>query len=365
MVTLTRKATGNGARPEFLSLTFLPGRGMNVFQIKASIPGRGDISVLNSPSVETVAARLNGTGMDRTGGASVGFGEAFLIPYPNRIFGQASPDGTTLTTQWHGRTIVLPAFPRRRETAATPAPAGPPDNMGMVMHGLILKSQAQDVQTQTTADGQTATAVIHAGDFGGHWLSKTDLHFTFALTGEAVDETITATNVGSEDEPIAIGAHPYFALPSGDRGQARIHVPASMMAVVNNYHQEFPTGQLKPVKGTIYDYRSPEGAALDDHALDDNFSHLQRTHGAVEVKVIDPAANYGVDVDGLSPEIKTVQIYSPQGRKFVAVEEQFNFVDPFGKEWKGMDTGMVTLHPGQSTTWRLRLRLFTPNAPSR
>jgi aldose 1-epimerase len=363
-VTIQRNPTSHGARPEFVSLTFLPGRGMNVFQIYADVPGLGKIPVLSSPPLETVANRLNGQGFDRLGAASVGFGEAFLIPYPNRIFGRLSSDGTDLATEWHGHTILLPAL-RSHPTHSASSPDHATSNEGMVMHGLILRDQAQDVHTEQTPDGETATAVIHAGDFGGHWLSRTDLHFTVELTGDAVTESIVATNVGQEDEPIAIGAHPYFAIPSGDRGQARLHVPASMMAVVNNYRQEFPTGKLRPVQGTRYDYRSPDGIPLDDHALDDNFSHLERTGGAVDVKLMDPKSHYGIAVDGLSPAIKTVQIYSPQGREFVAVEEQFNFVDPFGKEWKEMDTGMVTLHPGESTTWKLRLHLFTPAIGSR
>lgn len=366
-VTIQRNPTSDGAKPEFVSLTFLPGRGMNVFQIYADVPGLGKIPVLNSPSLETVANHLNGQGFDRLGLASVGFGEAFLIPYPNRIFGRLSSDGTEVATEWHGHTILLPALRfHPTESASSPghaASAAP--NQGMVMHGLILRDQAQDIHTEETPDGETATAVIHAGNFGGHWLSRTDLHFTFELAGDAVTESIVATNVGQEEEPIAIGAHPYFAIPSRDRSQARLHVPAGMMAVVNNYHQEFPTGKLRPVQGTRYDYRSPGGIPLDDHALDDNFSHLERTGGAVDVRLTDPKSHYGIAVDGLSPAIKTVQIYSPQGRQFVAVEEQFNFVDPFGKEWKGMDTGMVTLHPGESTTWKLRLHLFTPPMGSR
>jgi aldose 1-epimerase len=363
-VTIQRNPTSRGTRPEFVSLTFLPGRGMNVFQIYADVPGLGKIPVLNSPSLETVANRLNGQGFDRFGAASVGFGEAFLVPYPNRIFGRLSRDGAELATEWHGHTILLPAL-RFHPTQSGSSPDHAASNEGMVMHGLILRDQAQAVRTEETPDGETATAVIHAGDFGGHWLSRTDLHFTFELAGDAVTESIVATNVGQEDEPIAIGAHPYFAIPSGDRSQARLHVPASMMAVVNNYRQEFPTGKLRPVQGTRYDYRSPDGIPLDDHALDDNFSHLERTDGAVDVRLTDPKSHYGIAVDGLSPAIKTVQIYSPQGRKFVAVEEQFNFVDPFGKEWKGMDTGMVTLHPGESTTWKLLLHLFTPAIDSR
>jgi galactose mutarotase-like enzyme len=352
-VTLKRTVTSNGAKPEFLLLTFLPGLGMNVFQITANIPGKGEVPILASPSLEELANRLSG----ESGSMGAGFGTAFLIPYPNRIFGELSADGTTLTTEWHGHTLALPANPRFRDPAAS--------SKGVVMHGLVFKDQGQDLHTKSVADGQTATAVIHAGSFGGHWLSETDLHFTFTLTGDTVDETVTATNIGHQDEPMAIGAHPYFAIPSEDRAQARLHIPAEKIAGITSYEEEMPTGELKPVRGTNYDYRAAEGVSLDDNALDDNFSHLLWTHGAVEVTLIDPEAHYGIDVEGVSPTIKTVQVYSPQGKNFVAVEDQFNFVDPFGKEWKGMDTGMVALHPGQSATWQIRLRLLNPDASSK
>jgi len=60
---------------------------------------------------------------------------------------------------------------------------------------------------------------------------------------------------------------------------------------------------------------------------------------------------------GFSPQIKTIQVYSPPTVKFAVVEEQFNFADPFGKEWHGMNTGMVTLKPGQSVTWHVQLQM--------
>jgi aldose 1-epimerase len=349
VLTLTRKATAGGSKPEFLSVTLLPGRGMNMFQVTAAIPGKGEIPLLRSPSLADAPKVLSGTGKDQLGNASFSLGGAFLIPYPNRIVGEASSDGKSVITHWRGHTLALPAnFPSKN-------PGGPV----VAIHGLITLAKVEDLQTQTTPGGKTVTGVIHAGDFGGHWLSDTDLNFTIALTGEGVETTITAKNVGKEPEPMSIGWHPYFVIPSGHRAQARVHVPATMMAIVNNYGDAFPTGQLKPVKGTDYDYTAPGGVALDDHSLDDNFSHLQRTDGAADVKLIDPESNYGLTVAALSPEIKTVQVYSPR-TAFVAIEPQFNYVDPFGKEWKGMDTGMVTLRPGQSVTWKVRLELFTP-----
>jgi galactose mutarotase-like enzyme len=53
-------------------------------------------------------------------------------------------------------------------------------------------------------------------------------------------------------------------------------------------------------------------------------------------------------------------MYAPPEKNFVAIEDQFNFADPFGKEWGAMDTGMVTLKPGQSTKWEVRLHVFVP-----
>jgi aldose 1-epimerase len=350
IVKLERKATSNGQKPEFLSATVLPGRGMNVFQITANVPGKGEIEVFASPSLADAAAKLNGGPDDQNGNASFGFGGAFLVPYPNRIRGKLSADGKTITTEWHGKTLTLPANFKGKNPGAEVHS----------IHGLILASKTDDVKTGTTADGQTVTGTIHAGNFGGNWLSNTDLNFTIALAGDAVDATITAKNVGNEPEPIGIGWHPYFNIPSGDRKQARLHVPGEQTAEVNNYDDVFPTGKLVPVKGTKYDFTAPDGKPLDDIFLDDNWSKLQRTDGAVDVKLTDPASSYGIHVEGLSPEIKTVQAYAPPTKQFVAIEEQFNFGDPFGKEWHGMDTGMVTLKPGQSVTWKVRLALFTP-----
>ncbi len=352
MVVLNRKATNNGQKPEFLSATVFPGRGMNLFQITANLPGKGVIPIFASPSVPEAAAKLTGADEDEDGNNSFSFGGAFLVPYANRIRGRISDDGKTITTQWRDRSLTLPANFRGKAMGAEPHS----------IHGLILQSQVQDVKVEDTADGQTVTGTLHAKDFGVGWPSNTDLNFSIALSGSDVDATITAKNVGTDVEPLGIGWHPYFAIPSGDRKQARLHVPAEQYAEVNNYDDVFPTGKLIPVKGTKYDFNAPDGKPLDEMFLDDNWSSLTRTNGNVDVELTDPAVKYGIRIEGISPEIKTVQAYAPPARQLVAIEEQFNFGDPFGKEWHNMDTGMVMLKPGQSVTWHVRLELFTPPA---
>jgi len=354
IVTLTRKPTADGNAPEFLNATVLPGRGMNLLQITANIPGRGLTNVFFAPSLEEAKTKLNGEGADKNGNGSFAFGGAFLVPYPNRIRGKLSDDKQTITATWQGKTVTLPAnFSGKKPGAELHS-----------IHGLITASKTDDVKVETTSDGQTVTGTIHAGDFGGRWFGKTDLAFTIELTGKDVTATITAKNVGDAPEPIGIGWHPYFNIPSGDRAQARLHIPAAQLALVNNYDDVFPTGKFKPVKGTPYDYNAAEGKPLEGNFLDDNFSRLTRTDGAVDVQLIDPKANYGIHVLAESPEIKSVQVYAPTdpGKNFTAIEEQFNFVDPFGKEWRGTDTGMVTLKPGASVTWKVKLELFTPKS---
>lgn len=352
VVHLTRAQAGD--TPQFLGMTIFPGRGMNVFQITAYVPTKGKIQLLASPSFATAARTLTGAGMDENGDASYTFGGAFLIPYPNRIFGKVSADSKTITTYWQGHKMVLPA-----NVGYGPDPTKTRD----AMHGLILASKIQNVQVTPTPDGETLTGILHAGDFGGHWLSSTDLHFTIALTGPAINVTITADNVGTVPEPMSIGWHPYFAIPSGQRAQVKLYVPATMRALVNSYQVEKPTGHFQPVKGTPYDFNAPGGNPLGSLHLDDNFSHLVRDNGAVNVRITDPAASYGIEVSGLSPEIQAVQIFSPTKSHFVAVEQQFNLVDPFGLEWHHTNTGMVDLKPGDSVTWHVRLHLFTPEVP--
>jgi len=345
IVTLTRTATSK-TKPEFTSITVLPGRGMEVLQITADFPGKGNVDVLASPDLAGSKKMLDEQD-DAFGDLGYRLGAAFLFPYPNRIRGKLSADGKTLTTSWQGHPLTLPA-----------------NNIGSkpgaerhAMHGLILKAKTDDVKEKAIPGGKEISGIVHGGDFGGHWFSKSDLVITISLTADAVDATVTAKNVGKEAEPVSIGWHPYFNFPSGDRTQVRLQIPADMVAKVDNYDNVFPTGQLVPVSGQ-YDLR--KGQPLYKNFYDDNWSKLNWEDGAVTVNILDEAAKYGVRIQGLSPEIKTIQAYAPPAKNFVAVEHQFNFADPFGKEWGNMDTGMVTLQPGQSTKWHVRLKLFVP-----
>jgi aldose 1-epimerase len=348
VILLTRAAVST-TQPEFTSITIAPGRGMEILQITANFPGKGNVDVLASPDLAGMKKMLDVDDND-FGTASHRLGSAFLVPYPNRIRGKLSADGKTLTTEWQGRSLTLPA-----------------NNIGHLpgaerhaMHGLILKAKTDDIRYKKYSGGAQVIGVIHAGDFGGHWFSKTDLVITITLSADAVDASIVAYNVGSDAEPMAIGWHPYFNFPSGNREQAKVRIPASTVAEVDGYDNVFPTGKILPVAGTRFDLRAAGGKLLGTESFDDNWSQLDWKGGATTVQVVDLAAHYGINIEGLSPEIKTIQMFAPPAKNFVAIEHQYNFADPFGKQWVGMDNGMVTLKPGENTNWHVRLRLFVP-----
>jgi hypothetical protein len=212
-VIMLSRAAVSTTKPEFTSITIAPGRGMEILQITANFPGKGNIDVLASPDLAGAKKMLDEDD-DDFGNLGYRLGAAFLAPYPNRIRGKLSADTKTLTTEWEGHTITLPANNGRQ-----------PGGDIHAMHGLILKAKTDDVSVTKFKGGEEVSGIIHAGDFGGHWLSKTQFVITIRLAANAVEVIVEAANVGSEAEPMAIAWHPYFNLPSGDRTQARVQIP--------------------------------------------------------------------------------------------------------------------------------------------
>lgn len=354
VVILTRPAATELSKPHFLSATVLPGRGMNLLQLKAYLPGKGQIDVIHSPSLGEAKQYLDNQD-DEWGNNAFKTGTAVLLPWVNRVRGKLSPDGKNLEVAAGKKLISIPAN----------WAGGKPGAERHAIHGLVLGASFHEVVQLNGADDSRVSGVLHAGDFGGHWPSQTDVSVETVLRNDALETTITVKNVGSEPLPMGIGYHPYFNFPSGDRKQVRLSLPAEARAVVNNYDDVFPTGKLVPVKGTPYDFTAVGGKPLGDLFMDDNFPKVkQKPDGSVVVEIVDPAAGYGVRMTSLSREVKALQVYAPTDKNFIAVEPQFNWNDPFNKVWGKNDTGMVMLQPGESTTYRVRFELFVPVALS-
>src|SRR5271165_1117305 len=219
VVTLQRPASSDQSKPQFLEATVLPGRGMDVLQLKAYLPGKGEISLLNAPALPD-AEQLLDKGDDEFGNQVFKIGGAILLPFANRIRGKISADGKTITATVAGSTVTLAANWSGSEPGAEKH----------AIHGLMLRSKFQDVTEQNGALASTVSAILHAGNFDGHWLSDTDVKVETTLKDDSFEMVVTAKNVGSQPLPMGIGWHPYFILPSGDRQQARLHLPSQTRA---------------------------------------------------------------------------------------------------------------------------------------
>jgi len=352
VVTLERPLPADLSQPAFRSAQILPGRGMMTLQIRAHLPSRSEIDLLEAPPLEQARRLLDEAAEEFPGNHSYLFGGAILLPFANRIRGRCSPDGRTIETTILGRKVTLPAnWGGRRPGAERYA-----------MHGLLLASRVGELRRETTADEDRLLGTLHAGDFGQHWLSATEVAFENVLRSDSFTLTVRARNVGGEPLPMGIGWHPYFALPSGRREQARLHLPARRRALVNDYDEVLPTGEVVPVAGTPYDFSMSGGRALGNLYLDDCFVDLERSAaGQAVAEVVDSEAAFGLRVVAASAQIKAIQVYGPPEKGFVVLEPQFNRADPFGPEWgPDVDTGMAILAPGESAVYSARLELFTP-----
>ncbi|MBW8811952.1 MAG: aldose 1-epimerase [Caulobacterales bacterium] len=341
---VTLAADPVAGRASVVEAVVLPGRGFMLLQATVALPSGQRLDLLHAPPLAEAAAQLDGGPEDFAGNRSFAFGGALLIPYANRIRGRPRADSREIDTTIDGRPARLPRnWGGKAAGAETYA-----------MHGLIL---ATPIPYEKAAPDRV-TGRLAAGDFGGRWPGGADLSFEWRLCDGELRLQVEALSLGPEPLPFGAGWHPYFRVPSGDRGQARLRVPAARRADVNDYDEVLPTGRLLDVASTPYDFRGP-GQALGALYLDDCFTGLDADGGEMVVQLLDPAASLGLRVTAPSPPVHAVQVYAPPDQPFVVIEPQFNLPDPYGAEWPADVTrGMVSLPPGARCAYAARVAVF-------
>ncbi|MFN0102066.1 MAG: aldose 1-epimerase [Bryobacteraceae bacterium] len=339
-LTLRRAASPTGDTPLLLEAEILPGRGFNTWQLRAYLPGKGVTDLFTAPSLNEAAKLMTAGENDFRGNESFKNGGAILVPFANRIRGKFDEKARTIETIAAGKSIKLPANWKGKNAGAEPH----------AMHGLLLDQPT--VITRRVADANGATLEANwRKPFHNEWPGAAKIQFHAALTTKSFVLKVTAINMGNQPLPIGIGWHPYFNIPSGDRRQAKLKIPASTRALVDNYDNVFPTGVTEPTAGSAFDFRQPR--AMGDQFLDDCFLDLiQDSNGAVTAEIHDPAAHYSVKITSASPAVKAYQCYAPPDKPFIVLEPQFNIGDPFNKAiWKDRDTGIVLLAPNHEVVY--------------
>lgn len=348
-IVLERLQMANSETPEFLSVTLLPGRGMNMLQIRAYIPDKGEVNLLASPSLANAAKLLNDETKNPSGSADLTLGGVIEAPWAGPMRGRPQADGSSIAAAWQGHNLILPA------NFSTAADESQPTAMG----GLLMTRRSDSAKSIVMPDGGQAQAIYTAGDFDGHWLSNTVITTAVQLSGRSIEISILARNTGKVAEPIGIGWHPMFAILGGNRAQELLKLPASVHV---ESRMRIPDGSLTAIAGTPFDFSARGGRRLGTLDLNDTFVHLKpgfMDSGPI-AELRNPASNYGLRITALTPTIKAMHVDAPANASFVSIDPRFNYDDPFGREWpKGEDTGMDVLQPGQTTQWKIRLEIFS------
>lgn len=341
-VVLERSQVLESDTPEFQSATILPGRGMEVLQITAYLPGKGKVNLLAAPTVEEIA-QLNGEAAERLTGGEL------ELPWAGGLHGSLTPDGRSLNTSWRGQALNIPV-------AWIEQPAG-----GVAWGGLLRARKADTIRSDVMPDGGQVEAIYDVGNFDGHWPSKLDVTASMLMSGHDLEMKVVARNAGTVALPIGMGWRPRFAILSGNRNDLNLRLPSQTRIEVKDRESGVPTGKLLSVSGTSYDFSAVKGAGLGTLNLDDSFVHLQTSFldNGPAVELRDTANNFGLRITAMTPAIRVIRVVAPATGGYVSIAPQFNYDDPFGKEWgKQEETGMVEVKPGDSVQWRIRLEIF-------
>jgi aldose 1-epimerase len=342
-IRLSRSATTIGREAELVSATFLPGRGMNVFQITAMIPEHGEVPLLVSPLLASTAGILNGQDEDANGSASTTLGGAILAPWAQSLSGTSTGTPGGLQTSWDGRRLTFPAVSSRSN---------------MSVEGLLLNRGADSIKSDVLPDGQSASAVFHAGNFSGSWPSSIEVTVQAELTSHDLDLTVTATNTGQQPAPFGVGWHPFFAIPSGNRSDALLRIPSQSIVEVDR-RSGLPTGRTVSVNDSMSDFSRSGGMKLGMDNLNETYTNLKSGVGSGPVaEISDPAYNFKLRVIPLTASITNMRVIAPADKSWVSIGPNTNLDDPFGPEWGNPENaGIITLAPGATLRWKVRIEI--------
>jgi galactose mutarotase-like enzyme len=340
-INLTRSRLMGDSAPEFTSVTLLPGRGMNVLQITAFVPGKGEINLLASPTVEEATKVMTGAEEDAGGAASLSMGGVFEAPWAGRLW-----TGFGARPIWRGREI----------------PTAPTGSATQGEAGLLLAEPSTTSDQAALPDGGQAQASFQLGKDPVQWPWRTLATVTVLLSSKSIDLTITARNNGDTTEPVALGWRPRIAI-DGDRSHVKLRLPTELRVVSDAGGS--PTGAVVPVAGTPYDFTPRQGVRLGTTELNDSFTGMRQdlVESGPVAELVFPAGDYGLRMTALTPTIKAMHVVTRTNMDYVVLDPRFNYPDPFGREWaKAADTGVVVLQPGQSVQWKVRLEIFSPTS---
>ncbi|MGI4830682.1 MAG: hypothetical protein ACRYFU_21185 [Janthinobacterium lividum] len=351
-IRLLRTPDAVSGEPEFLSATLLPGRGMNLLQLTALVPGHGEVPLLMAPPLDEATTMLSGAGPDVNGNLSATMGGAFLVPWAGRLSGKPSLNTGILQTLWLGQRLTFPA--------------SVPGSL-LSTRGLMLDRSADSTHDDVILDGKSVEAIFHPGTFSGNWPSTGSVRIVAELAQHALDLTVSVQNTGSTPMPVGVGWLPYFNIASQDRANATLTIPSSTK-LEQDRNAGTPTGRMLTVAGTPLDFSNPRGTRLGTTGIDETYARLTTgvlSNGPV-AELRDTTYGYGLRITPMSSNIRGLRVIAPSDKPWVCIGPATNFDDALGAQWNTSEgSGITTLQPGDTVQWKVRVELFSFTAGDR
>ncbi len=170
-----------------------------------------------------------------------------------------------------------------------------------------------------SADGRSFSEVLTAPAIPGYPHESTLTLEAALLEDGTARITQTALNRGGEPMPVAMGLHPYFAIPAGRKGEILF---------------DFPGGEVIEAEASVW--------------MEGGTTSIDNPGVPLQIRI--PGA--GVLTLTVSPEFKKVWVWSLPGEDFVCIE-------PVMRDVNGLSTDPELVGPGGSVAGTLLIQ-FAP-----
>ncbi|MFC6644122.1 hypothetical protein ACFQBQ_00645 [Granulicella cerasi] len=333
-VTLSRTSTSMGSRPEFTALTFLPGRGMQISQIRAILPGAGDVALLGDTPYDGTSSVADETLNDKESN----FAGEFIVPWIGTLSGHAvrDADGSAwIEANVNGATVRVPA------STANPNESD---------EGLLQRTASTHTETALLDDGQTAASTFVIGKDADKehsqsraWPSQLQLDGSMRLEGQSIEITWRVHNNGNTPVPFNFAWRPRFAIPGAQRGKVTLAIPSTTQLAESK----------RPVDAThaALDFSKEGGSAITQSNIDAQFvqlrGQLMGDGTAVELRLAEN--NSGIRLVMLDNAFQAVHIATGPHMEWVEIAPEMTA--------KGLPSKV--LDAGQTYTLRVRLEIFS------
>ncbi|MBS1816169.1 MAG: hypothetical protein JSS87_14960 [Acidobacteria bacterium] len=314
-INIARLSMVNGSGPEFLSTTLMPGLGMSVLDLKASLPLRGEVSLLQSVGLQEITEDA----AKRTADHSISAADV-----SRALAMESSP-----LLVWSSRKAV--------------------DQDDLLASAINLQ-QAETSENHGMPDGGDASALFPATQKSqpGALPAGVEVRSSVLMSGRAFELTITARNNSNDTLPIRLGWLPHFELPGSDRSQLRVVIPST---------ERLEHGSVSPAAG----FTSRRGKSIGS-SMDVTLTHLSRDFlsAGAEMDLLDPKSGYGIRITALNPNIRTVRVLAPAGQTWLAIVPIADATDTLATRVASArgEQPAKGLAPGATMQWKVRLELM-------